>query len=110
LAALCLDGVTAVPMRAAPRRIEAAMAQLAPEVTGEVGGACPGCGALLTALFDVPAYVVTELRRLAAGVYEEVHLLAAAYGWAEAAILALPGARRRHYAGLVREHRHQAAA
>jgi hypothetical protein len=85
------------------RRIERAIAQMAPEVTGSVGGACPACGAPVEALFDVPAFVVPELRRQAVEVYTEVHLLARAYGWSEAVILALPGARRRRYAELVRE-------
>jgi hypothetical protein len=85
------------------RRLERVIAKLAPQVTGEVGGACPACGALLAAWFDVPGFVLTELRRLAAGIHAEVHLLATHYGWAEAAILALPGARRRAYAELIRD-------
>jgi len=101
LRALCVAGEGP----AANRRVEAALARIAPPVTGEVGGACPGCGAKLSALFDVAAFVVTEFRRLADGVYAHVHLLAREYGWAEAAILALPAARRRHYAGLARESR-----
>jgi hypothetical protein len=99
LRARCLaPGATA----AGRRRAEVAMARMAPEVTGPVGGACPGCRGLVEALFDVPAFVVAELRRLASQVYAEVHLLASAYGWAEAAILALPGSRRRRYAELIR--------
>ena len=85
------------------RRLEGVIARLAPQVTGEVGGACPSCGELLAAWFDVPGFVLTELRRMAAGIYAEVHLLAAHYHWSEAAILALPGARRRGYAELIRD-------
>jgi hypothetical protein len=84
-------------------RIERAIARMAPEVTGGVGGACPACGAAVEALFDVAGFVVAELRFHSAGVYADVDVLAAAYGWDEAAILALPGARRRRYAELVRE-------
>ena len=92
------------------RRLEGVMARLAPQVTGEVGGACPACGELLAAWFEVPGFVLTELRRLAAGIYAEVHLLAATYHWAEAAILALPGARRRGYAELIRDSKLYAVA
>lgn len=99
LRARCLAAGTDTKQR---RRIEGVIARLAPPVSGPVGGACPACGATLQALFDVAGFVVTELRRLGAGVYADVHLLATAYGWAEAAILALPGARRRHYAEMVR--------
>jgi hypothetical protein len=84
------------------QRIERVIARLAPPVSGQVGGACPDCGTTLSALFEVASFVVTELRRLTAHVYAEVHQLAAAHGWAEAAILALPASRRRRYADLVR--------
>ena len=83
------------------RRLEAAISRLAPQASGEVGGACPACGQPLTAWFDVPRFVVTELRRMAAGVYREAHLLAARYHWREADILAMPRTRRRAYAELI---------
>jgi hypothetical protein len=99
LQARCVpSGIT----RSLRRRIERALARAAPGVSGPVGGQCPECGSVLQALFDVATYVVTELRRLATGVYAEVHLLAVNYGWDEAAILALPGMRRRLYAEMVR--------
>jgi hypothetical protein len=91
------------------RRLEAVIARLAPQVTGEVGGACPACLVPLAAWFDVPGFVLTEMKRLAAGIYQEVHLLGANYHWAEAAILALPGARRRAYAEMIRDSRLYAA-
>jgi hypothetical protein len=100
LRAMCLAPGTPRRMRG---RIERAIARMAPEVTGGVGGACPACGAAVEALFDVAGFVVAELRFYAAGVYADVDVLAAAYGWDEAAILALPGARRRRYAELVRK-------
>jgi hypothetical protein len=99
LRALCLPAVTG----SARGRVARLVARLAPEVSGPVGGACPDCAAALSVWFDVRGYVMAELRRLAAGVYAEVHLLAGAYGWTEAAILALPGARRRRYAALARD-------
>jgi hypothetical protein len=100
LRVLCLAPET--PARLRPS-IEGFIARLAPEVSGPVGGHCPACATVIEAQFDVPSFVVAELRRRAAEVYAEVHLIAAAYGWAEAAILALPGARRRHYAEMLRD-------
>jgi hypothetical protein len=99
LAARCVEPGVAAPLR---RRVERMMERLAPPLSGPVGGACPSCGLVLTALFDVAGFVVRELRRLAAGVFAEVHLLASAYHWSEAAILALPGTRRRIYADFAR--------
>jgi hypothetical protein len=96
LAARCLDP----PDMAAPLRVRAerAMAAMAPEVSRPVSGQCPACEALVRAGLHLPSLVVTELRRAAVGLHEEVHLLAATYHWQEAAILALPRARRRAYA------------
>jgi hypothetical protein len=102
LAARCVGPGTAAQMR---RRIERLLEKIAAPLTGPVGGDCPSCGAALTALFDIPAFVVRELRRLAGNVLAEVHLLANAYHWSEVAILALPGTRRRTYADLVRSAR-----
>jgi hypothetical protein len=51
---------------------------------------------------NVPRLVMEELRSGAAGVHEEIHVIAAAYHWAEAAILAMPQSRRRAYAETIR--------
>jgi hypothetical protein len=40
---------------------------------------------------------LTEVDRL----YEEIHVLALHYHWAEAAILAMPAGKRRRYLGLL---------
>ena len=75
---------------------------MAPEVSRTVQGQCPGCGALLSALFHVPGFVVGELRRASVAIGDETDLIAAAYHWPEAAILALPRARRQDYAARIR--------
>jgi hypothetical protein len=49
--------------------------------------------------------VLRELRAWFASIYLETHVLASRYGWAEAAILAMPRERRRRYAGLALEQR-----
>jgi hypothetical protein len=58
---------------------------------------CPACAARWTAVLDVPAFLWNELRCEAQCVLREVHALASAYGWREADILALSGARRAQY-------------
>jgi hypothetical protein len=84
-------------------RAERAMAVMAPEVSRPVAGRCPACDAGVRAGLHLPALVMAEFRRAAAGLHEEVHLLASTYHWDEAAILALPRSRRQGYAGRVRQ-------
>jgi hypothetical protein len=83
-------------------RIERAMERLAPELSREVEGACPACGGRVAGTIHVPFLVMEDLRRAAAGVHDEVHRIASAYGWSEAEILALPRMRRRQYADRIR--------
>jgi hypothetical protein len=58
---------------------------------------CPGCRHAWVAIFDITAYFWGELTALARATLEDVHLLASAYGWAEADILEMSRARRRYY-------------
>jgi hypothetical protein len=87
----------------AVRRIEGAMEQMAPALSGELEGVCPECGIGVTVLFDPQQYILTELRYQAAFIYEDVCLLARAYHWSEAEILALPAGRRLRYTEIARE-------
>jgi len=95
LAARCLR-----PARSSAR-IERAMAQLAPPLSGEVTGTCPYCHAEVPFAFDVPAFVLGELQVQAGLICEDVHYLAGHYHWSEDAILALPAERRRRYVAMV---------
>jgi hypothetical protein len=90
---------------ATARRVSRAMAALAPSLTGTVTVHCPACGGHGQLRFDPVSYSLTELRDAAAGLYEEVHLLASAFRWPEDAILALPRGRRARYAELIRRDR-----
>ena len=90
---------------AVARRVSRAMTALAPSLTGAVTVQCPACGGTGQLLFDPVSYSLTELRDAAAGLYEEVHLLASAFRWPEDAILALPRTRRARYAELIRRDR-----
>jgi hypothetical protein len=83
-------------------RAEQAMATLAPSLSHDLSARCPECDARVAFYFDVPRFVLGELAGLAAGIFEDVHLLASAYGWPEQQVLALPASRRRRYAELVR--------
>ncbi len=53
-------------------------------------------------LFAARWFCLTELRKRAAFVYQDVDVLARRYHWSERAILALPSARRAAYAELAR--------
>jgi ribosomal protein S27E len=58
---------------------------------------CPDCGHAWSAPFDAVAFVWTETANLAQRLLNDVHLLASAYGWREADILAMSAARRHAY-------------
>jgi hypothetical protein len=59
--------------------------------------ACPGCGHAWQVIFDIVAFLWTEVAAEARRVLHAVDALARAYGWSEAEILALSPARRQLY-------------
>lgn len=62
---------------------------------------CPECGAAFDQLFDPAAYLWAEIDDMSRDLLGQVILLARSFGWSEAAILAMPRARRALYlAGL----------
>jgi hypothetical protein len=75
----------------------AAMAEQDPLAEVLLDYECPACGRAGQVLFDIAAYLWEEIRAEAARLLREVDLLARAYGWREADILALSAARRRAY-------------
>lgn len=64
--------------------------------------ACPNCGRSYKALFDIAQFLWAEVRSAAAGLLRQVHELASAYGWSEAAILRMSPARRAMYLEMTR--------
>ncbi len=62
---------------------------------------CPECGSTSQVLFDIASYLWTEIAALAKRLLREVHVLARAYGWREADILAMSAARRHFYLEMV---------
>lgn len=89
---------------AAARAVESAMARLAPTLRAAVSGTCPECGDAFELEVDARELCITELRRDAIAVYDDVNLIATAYGWGQDEILDLPSARRRRYAGTIAGH------
>jgi hypothetical protein len=83
-------------------RIERAMQAMAPPLSRTLMGECPECHSQISIYFNVQSFVLRELRDHAAGIYQDIHLLALHYKWLEEDILALPRNRRMRYAEMVR--------
>lgn len=100
LAALCLDeparGRTLRP------RVERVMERMAPEISTTIRGLCPACNLPLVAHFSVVSTILAELRQSAAGVHDDIDLIARTYHWPQTEILALPKDRRKAYVSRIR--------
>jgi hypothetical protein len=79
------------------------MAAMAPVLSDAVQGRCPKCGGSFDMYFDVQSFVLSELRGQASFLYEDMHLVASRYHWAEHEILEMPVRRRAHYAARIAE-------
>lgn len=82
--------------------IVACMAQADPQTDIRLSLDCPACGHRWQAPFDIAAFLWEELNAWADRTLREVHVLASAYGWREADILALSPARRHRYLEMIR--------
>ncbi|NES30301.1 hypothetical protein GCE86_07650 [Micromonospora terminaliae] len=82
------------------RAVDTAAEELAGAAAVVLRTRCPGCGDGVVATLDVAELLWERVVRRAPAVLAEVAALAAAYGWAEADILALPAGRRRVYLAL----------
>jgi uncharacterized protein (UPF0212 family) len=78
-------------------RLSAQIAGLDPQAELTLHPVCPECGAQLSALLDVTAFLFAELDRHARTLLQQVHRLAFHYHWSEADLLALPLCRRKTY-------------
>jgi hypothetical protein len=95
----------AVPASALPAPLRAALEQ-ALEGADPLGDAslaldCPECGRAWTAALDVADWTWREVEGWAGRLLAEVHVLAGAYGWTEAEVLALSPRRRARYRELL---------
>jgi hypothetical protein len=62
---------------------------------------CPACGHSWQMLFDIVSFFWSEINAWSARLLREVHILASAYGWREADILAMSAWRRQRYLEMV---------
>jgi hypothetical protein len=62
---------------------------------------CPVCGHTWQIIFDIVSFFWSEISAWARRLMREVHLLAMAYGWREADILAMSAWRRHRYLELI---------
>ncbi|MFB7469396.1 hypothetical protein [Kitasatospora sp. NPDC056184] len=79
------------------RRMAEAAAAADPCADVRLNLSCPACGRPTLAELDIASYLWEELDDWARATLLDVHLLATAYGWSEAEILALSPLRRRYY-------------
>jgi hypothetical protein len=103
LAMRCLDGDSVVDTLSDDdvERIGHALAAAEPLLDPRIAMTCPDCGAEQEHGFDIAAFLWDKIEVRARGLLTHIHLLARAYGWSEADILALPEARRAAYLDFV---------
>ncbi len=94
------ESATELPSPFTERVIER-MAQVDPQGDVEIAVTCAVCGYQWQALFDIASFVWCEIAVWAKRLLGEVHILASAYGWAEADILKMSAWRRQCYLDLV---------
>jgi hypothetical protein len=81
--------------------IASRMAEADPQADVQLNLSCLQCGHLWQEAFDIESFFWAELQVWAERLLREVHLLARAYGWREADILAMSPYRRQFYLGMV---------
>ena len=81
--------------------IEAHMAQADPQADIQLDLSCPACQHHWLAAFDVVAFLWKEIDSWARRILSDIHVIASAYGWSEADILALSATRRQTYLDLI---------
>lgn len=81
--------------------VVARMAEQDPQADTRLAFNCPGCSHRWDALFDIVSFFWSEIQAWALRILREVHVLASAYGWREADVLAMSPLRRRSYLSMV---------
>ncbi len=80
---------------------DALLSDVDPLIELELETTCPACDKQLARHVDLERIALTRLRNARRVLLEQVHALASAYHWTEAAIAQLPPWRRAEYAALV---------
>lgn len=92
---------TPTPLSDAPEAViaaaEQALDEADPLANVELALNCPACGHAWPAAFDIVTFFWTEIDAWVHQILREIHVLAAAYGWREADILAMGPQRRQIY-------------
>jgi len=77
------------------------MAHADPLAETQLALRCPTCGHEWTATLDVTRFIWAEIEAYVRRIFWEIHTFASAYGWTEAEVLSLSGARRALYLEMV---------
>jgi hypothetical protein len=77
------------------------MAQADPQADVQLAMSCPACNHQWQATFDIVSFFWTEIHAWARKLLQEVHILASAYNWCEADILAMSPQRRQLYLEMI---------
>lgn len=98
------DGAAVAASELSPKTLTALAARMAecdPQAEVLLKLSCPACGHQWRVLFDIVAFLWTELAAQAKRLLRQVHTLALAYGWGEADILYMSAHRRRLYLEMI---------
>ena len=76
---------------------EAAMERADPAADVRLALTCPACGQQWTVALDIVSFLWSEITALTQRLVQDIDVIARAYGWSEADILALTPARRELY-------------
>lgn len=90
------DPVTGLPDRAVAE-VMSALAAADPLADVRLAVTCGECGHQWDTAFDIASFLWTEICAAAERMLGEVHVLASAYGWSEAEVLAVGPRRRQFY-------------
>jgi hypothetical protein len=82
-------------------RLAEHISECAPDAEAPLDFTCPSCGHQWRAFIDIATFFWAEIAVQARRLLREVHLLASAYGWREADILALSARRRQAYLEMI---------
>jgi len=77
------------------------MARADPQADVQLQVTCPACGCDWLATFDIASFLWSEINDWAQRLLREMHVLASAYGWREADILAMSAQRRQLYVDMI---------